>query len=180
MGRKDDRHLLAYRTEDSGHVRSLARRRRSAGSDGKPGTTQDDVVAALRESGVSVYGCRADRVEAHAGNIRSVLSHRPHLLLDNGASLAQTLLEGSEAHNVIGGTEETTTGANLLREAMPGKVGFPVIVINDSPLKLIMEKGVAAFLSTTNLMIPGKRFAVFGYGSVGGASRAPCTRYTAG
>ena len=141
---------------------------------GSPGTTQDDVVAALRESGVVVYGCRADRVGDHAGNIRSVLTHRPHLLLDNGASLVQMLLERPEPHNVIGGTEETTTGANLLREAMSGKVGFPVIVINDSPLKLIMENEhgvgptvVSAFLSTTNLMIPGKRFAVFGYGSVG-------------
>jgi adenosylhomocysteinase len=141
---------------------------------GSPGTTQDDVVASLRETGTVVYGSRSDRVADHDGNIRSVLSHRPHLLLDNGASLVQTLLNSSEPHNVTGGTEETTTGANLLREEMKGKIHFPVIVINDSPLKVIMENEhgvgptvVAAFLSTTNLMVPGRRFAVFGYGSVG-------------
>jgi adenosylhomocysteinase len=141
---------------------------------GSPGTTQDDVVAALRESGVVAYGCRNDRAGDHAANIRSVLSHRPQLLLDNGASLVQTLLEASSVDGVIGGTEETTTGANLLREQMKGRVPFPVIVINDSPLKLIMENEhgvgptvVSAFLNATNLMIPAKRFTVFGYGSVG-------------
>lgn len=141
---------------------------------GSPGTTQDDVVAALRQSGMTVYGRREDCPAEHADNIRHVLGHRPDLLLDNGASLVQTLLAGPEGHGVIGGTEETTTGANLLREELRGKVPFPVIVINDSPLKLIMENehGVgptvlAAFLTVTNLQVPAKRFAVFGYGSVG-------------
>ena len=139
---------------------------------GSPGTTQDDVAQALRDRGHAVFGCRADSLSAHDANIRNVLARRPEILLDNGASLVEALL--ADPYPVRGSTEETTTGANLLREKMADRVGFPVIVINDSPLKLIMENEfgvgptmVAAFLKVTNLQVPAKRFAVFGYGSVG-------------
>jgi len=139
---------------------------------GSPGTTQDDVADALRDAGHLVYGCRADTPAEHAANIAQVIAARPDILLDNGASLVEALLRAGG--HVIGGTEETTTGANLLREQMAGQVSFPVIVINDSPLKLIMENEhgvgptvVASFLKVTNLQVPAKRFAVFGYGSVG-------------
>jgi adenosylhomocysteinase len=139
---------------------------------GSPGTTQDDVADALRADGHLVCGCRADTPAEHAANIAQVIAARPDILLDNGASLVEALLRAGG--NVIGGTEETTTGANLLREQMAGQVSFPVIVINDSPLKLIMENEhgvgptvVASFLKVTNLQVPAKRFAVFGYGSVG-------------
>lgn len=141
---------------------------------GSPGTTQDDVVAALRDAGHEVFGRRTDGAAEHAANIRSVLAFQPDILLDNGASLVECLLKQPSRHAVRGGTEETTTGANLLREQMFGQVSFPVIVINDSPLKLIMENEhgvgptvVASFLKVTNLQVPAKRFAVFGYGSVG-------------
>jgi len=141
---------------------------------GSPGTTQDDVVVALRESGMTVYGRRADGAQEHAANIRGVLSHQPDVLLDNGASLVEALLEGPGVSRVLGGTEETTTGANLLREKMCGRIPFPIIVINDSPLKLIMENEhgvgptvVSAFQNVTNLQVPAKRFAVLGFGSVG-------------
>ena len=139
---------------------------------GSPGTTQDDVADALRADGHVVFGCRADTPVEHGANIRQVMAARPEVLLDNGASLVEALLE--DAYPIRGGTEETTTGANLLREKMAGRVHFPVIVINDSPLKLIMENEhgvgptmVASFLKITNLQVPAKRFAVFGYGSVG-------------
>ena len=141
---------------------------------GSPGTTQNDVVAALRGSGVSVYGQREDDHAAHIDNLRGVHSHRPHLLMDNGADLVFTLLEAAGDSRVIGGTEETTTGANRLREELPGGLPFPVIVINDSPLKLIMENEhgvgptmVEGFMRATNLLVPARPFVVFGYGSVG-------------
>ena len=54
---------------------------------GSPGTTVDDVADALRDDGVSVYGCRDDDGAAHARNLERVMSHRPKLLLDNGADL---------------------------------------------------------------------------------------------
>jgi adenosylhomocysteinase len=141
---------------------------------GSPGTTQDDVAAALRESGCEVFGRRADGAVEHAANIREVVARKPDIFLDNGASLVEDYLAGGQRHAILGGTEETTTGANLLREKLAGRIPFPVIVINDSPLKLIMENEhgvgptvVSSFLNVTNLQIPAKRVAVFGYGSVG-------------
>ena len=134
---------------------------------GSPGTTQDDVAIALANTGISVYGCSRDKRTEHLENIRDVLRHQPQLLMDNGADLTATLIEEFSANGVIGGTEETTSGANRLRSELRGRVSFPVIVINDSPLKRIVENEhgvgqttVEGFLRVTNLMVPGKRFVV--------------------
>ena len=141
---------------------------------GSPGTTQDDVAAALESTGVKVFTRNQDDAAAHLENIRRVLSFKPHLLLDNGADLIATLVGESAEHRVFGATEETTTGGNRLREQLRGGVGFPVIVINDSPLKLIMENEhgvgptvIEAFMRATNMLVPSRRYTVFGYGSVG-------------
>ncbi len=140
---------------------------------GSPGTTKNDVVAALRASGVIVFGQQEDDTISHQENIRQVLSYHPHLLLDNGADLVATYLTNPGQGRVIAGTEETTTGANRLRNELPN-VPFPIIVINDSPLKLIIENEhgvgptiVEGFMRETNLLIQSKSFVVFGYGSVG-------------
>jgi len=153
---------------------------------GSPGTTQNDVVAALRSTGLLVFGQREDDGSRHSQNLRSVLQNKPHLLLDNGADLVFALLENPAESRVIAGTEETTTGANRLREELPGGLPFPVIVINDSPLKLIMENEhgvgptvVEGFMRATNLLVPAKRFVVFGYGSVG-RGIAKCLRALGG
>jgi adenosylhomocysteinase len=143
---------------------------------GNLGTTQADVAQALIESGIPVYGDRTDDHKQHMENVRQVLRHKPNLLLDNGADLVATLLESDEfsPEGVLGGTEETTSGGNRLRQDFPGRVPFPVIVINDSPLKLIVENKhavgqsvVESFMRITNLMIPGRRFVVLGYGWCG-------------
>ncbi len=141
---------------------------------GSPGTTQDDVAAALESTGVKVFTKNQDDAVAHLENIRRVLSFKPHLLLDNGADLIATLIKDPSEHLVFGATEETTTGGNRLREQLQGSVQFPVIVINDSPLKLIMENEhgvgptvIEAFMRATNMLVPSRRYTVFGYGSVG-------------
>ena len=141
---------------------------------GSPGTTKNDVVAALRHTGVIVYGQQEDDSVRHHENIRQVLTHEPHLLLDNGADLVATYLTRTGRGNVIAGTEETTTGANRLRGELSGTVSFPIIVINDSPLKLIIENEhgvgptiVEGFMRETNLLVQSRSFVVFGYGSVG-------------
>ena len=147
---------------------------------GSPGTTQDDVAAALRTTGATVFGSRKDDGGRHLENVRQVLRCEPQLLLDNGADLVAALVAAPAPGLVIAGTEETTTGANRLREELRGALSFPVIVINDSPLKLIMENEhgvgptvVEGFMRATNLLVPAKRFVVFGYGSVGrGIARA--------
>ena len=85
-----------------------------------------------------------------------------------------TYLAGARQWQVIASTEETTTGANRLRGELAGQVPFPIIVINDSPLKLIMENEhgvgpsiVEGFMRETNLLVQSRSFVVFGYGSVG-------------
>jgi adenosylhomocysteinase len=141
---------------------------------GSPGTTKDDVAAAMRVDGIVVLGQQSDTGSIHLEHIRQVLSYEPNLLLDNGADLVATYLAGLAQWRVIASTEETTTGANRLRGELQGQVPFPIIVINDSPLKLIMENEhgvgpsiVEGFMRETNLLVQSRSFVVFGYGSVG-------------
>jgi adenosylhomocysteinase len=141
---------------------------------GSPGTTKDDVAATLRRAGVVVYGRQEDDGGRHQENIRQVLSHGPHLLLDNGADLVAAYLADPGRGRVIAGSEETTTGANRLRGELSAALAFPIIVINDSPLKLILENEhgvgptiVEGFMRETNLLVQSRSFVVFGYGSVG-------------
>ncbi|WP_145950097.1 adenosylhomocysteinase [Paenibacillus sp. Y412MC10] len=141
---------------------------------GSPGTTKDEVALALNTEGITVYGKKEDDRTQHLKNIHSVLQHKPQLLIDNGADLTRTLIQDYSTEGLIGCTEETTTGANLLREDLSGIFPVPVIVINDSPLKKIMENEhgvgqtvIEGFMRTTNLIIPAKRFVVIGYGTCG-------------
>jgi adenosylhomocysteinase len=139
---------------------------------GSPGTTHDDVADALRSTGIMVLGRRDDDPAQHRRNLAGVLESEPHLLLDNGADLVTELLAGGLPHP-IGATEETTTGGDRLR-ARAAAVPFPVIVINDSRLKLLVENEfgvgqsvVQGFMNATNLMLPAARAAVIGYGPCG-------------
>lgn len=146
---------------------------------GNHGSTQDDVVAALRESGMTLFGRRDDSVEQHHANIAAVLDADPDMLLDNGGDLAAGIVaRGVDAANatahVIGGTEETTSGGLRLRGELAGRVPFPMIVINDSMLKAIGENRhgvgqsvVESFMRITNVMVPGRHVLVIGYGWCG-------------
>ncbi|MBX3194028.1 MAG: adenosylhomocysteinase [Microbacteriaceae bacterium] len=141
---------------------------------GNHGSTQDDIVAHLRRAGMTVFGRRDDTLDEHHGNIAAVLDEGFDILLDNGADLAAGLVERSATAGVIGGTEETTSGGDRLRGELAGRVPFPVIVINDSLLKAIGENKhavgqsvVESFMRITNLMVPGRRFVVAGYGWCG-------------
>ena len=141
---------------------------------GNHGSTQDDVVAFLGASGMTVFGARDDTLGQHASNIQSVLNHQPNVLLDNGGDLTAGVLERGDQAGILGGTEETTSGALRLRGELAGRVPYPVIVINDSILKAIGENRhavgqsvVESFMRITNLMVPGRRFVVAGYGWCG-------------
>ena len=142
---------------------------------GNHGSTQDDVVAYLKALGMTVFGARDDDLMQHLGNVASVVASRPTMLLDNGADLA-AIIAGSPAAGaaVIGGTEETTSGGLRLRGELAGRIPFPMIVINDSPLKAIGENKhavgqsvVESFMRITNMMVNGRRFVVAGYGWCG-------------
>jgi adenosylhomocysteinase len=141
---------------------------------GNHGSTQDDVVAFLRESGMTLFGSRSDTLAQHEGNIASVLDAGPDILLDNGADLAAGVVERGAQSSILGGTEETTSGGLRLRGELAGRIPFPVLVINDSILKAIGENRhavgqsvVESFMRITNLMVPGRRFVVVGYGWCG-------------
>jgi len=141
---------------------------------GNFGSTQDDVVAALKHWGLTIYGRRDVGWDEHLGNVRKVVEHGPDILLDNGADLVALALETGVASRIRGGTEETTSGDDRMRAEFPGRVPFPVIVINDSPLKQIVENkhavgqgNVESIMRMTNLMINGRRFVIVGYGWCG-------------
>ncbi len=87
---------------------------------GNHGSTQDDVVAHLRSSGMTVFGRRDDTIDDHAGNIAAVLDARPGILLDNGGDLAAGVVARGLADEILGGTEETTSGATGCAANSPG------------------------------------------------------------
>jgi adenosylhomocysteinase len=141
---------------------------------GNHGSTQDDIVAALSAAGMRLFGRRRDTLAEHRANVARIAAARPDILLDNGADLVAETLAGGFAAGVRGGTEETTSGGDRLRSEFAGKVPFPVIVINDSPLKQIGENEhavgqsvVESFMRITNLMVNGRRFVVVGHGWCG-------------
>ncbi|PPF61438.1 adenosylhomocysteinase [Clavibacter michiganensis] len=141
---------------------------------GNHGSTQDDVVAYLQDQGMTLFGRRDDTLEQHHADVAAVLDSTPDILLDNGADLAAGIVARGAGATLIGGTEETTSGGDRLRAELLGQVPFPVIVINDSLLKQLGENKhavgqsvVESFMRITNLMIPGRRFVVVGYGWCG-------------
>ena len=141
---------------------------------GNLGSTQDDVVEALRSWGMTIYGQRDASPQEHLDNVKKVVRAKPDLLLDNGADLVAIALDTGLASSIRGGTEETTSGDDRLRSELAGKVQFPILVINDSPLKRIVENkhavgqgNVESIMRMTNLMINGRRFVVVGYGWCG-------------
>ncbi|WP_223690484.1 adenosylhomocysteinase [Leifsonia poae] len=141
---------------------------------GNHGSTQDDIVAALERNGIELFGHRDETLDEHRRNLERTIDRKPDILLDNGADLAAIVADRGLADTIVGGTEETTSGGFRLREEYAGRIPFPVIVINDSPLKAIAENrhavgqsAVESFMRITNLQVPGRRFAVAGYGWCG-------------
>ena len=141
---------------------------------GSPATTDDGVAAAMagRER-LRIHALKADDVPAHHAHIARVLDSDPDLLLDNGADLIAGTIE-RPGSRVTAATEETTSGRLRLTGELAGRVPFPVIVINDSPIKLSFESergigpaAVDGFFRATNTFIAGKTFAVVGYGWCG-------------
>ena len=151
---------------------------------GSPGTTQDEVAAALvAEYGVQVFARKNETYEQHLDYAARVLATGPDLVADNGADIHMLALTNpafsAAKSKIIGATEETTTGGFRLREEITGHV-FPTIVINDSRTKRIIENRygvgqsvVDGIMRCSNLLIGGRRATVIGYGYCGqGIARA--------
>ena len=139
---------------------------------GNYGTSQDDIVVLLRENGIDARGSGSDTREEHLAAVQSVVESDPDLLLDNGADLLKLAIDLEVP--ILGATEETTSGHMRLTTELAALVQVPVIVINDSPLKAIVENKHAvgqsvyeSFCRLTNLMPQSRAMLVVGYGWCG-------------
>ena len=113
---------------------------------GNYGTSQDDVVAHLSTQGIDARGSGSDSLARHLRHVESVVDSKPDILLDNGADLARRVVD--RGLTVLGGTEETTSGHNILAGELAPQLNFPIIVINDTPLKALVENKHAVGQST--------------------------------
>jgi adenosylhomocysteinase len=142
-----------------------------------PLSTQDDVAAALAEDDISVFAIRGEDEETYYQHIRAALEHRPQVTMDDGADLVSTLHKEGQGviENVLGGTEETTTGVIRLRAmAKEGVLRYPILAVNDALTKHLFDNRYGTGQSTvdgimraTNILLAGKKFVVAGYGWCG-------------
>ena len=149
-----------------------------------PLSTQDDVAAALVDYGIPVNAIKGEDDQTYYKHITTALKHKPQLTMDDGADLVSTLhKEHTElTADVIGGTEETTTGVIRLRNmAVAGKLNYPIIAVNDAQTKHFFDNRYGTGQSTidgitraTNILWAGRKVVVCGYGwcSKGIARRA--------
>jgi adenosylhomocysteinase len=182
-----DRPLAGVRMSGCLHITTetanLARVLVAGGADlvltaSNPLSTQDDAAAALvQHYGVPTYAIKGESNEVYYQHLNAALDHRPQLTMDDGADLV------SEIHkkrrdlltNMLGGTEETTTGVIRLRAmARDGALQFPVIAVNDAMTKHLFDNRYGTGQSTldgliraTNFLVAGKTFTVAGYGWCG-------------
>jgi len=140
-----------------------------------PLSTQDDVAAALvRHYEVPVFAIKGEDNETYYVHIKAALDHRPHVTMDDGADLVSTLHRERQdlLDDVIGGTEETTTGVIRLRAmADEGVLRYPIIAVNDAMTKHLFDNRygtgqstIDGLLRATNVLLAGKNFVVAGYG----------------
>ncbi len=142
-----------------------------------PLSTQDDVAAALAEHGVGVFAWYNTTQEEYDQFLHHALDSKPHIIIDDGGDLV-SLLHGERADlaaNVMGGSEETTTGVLRLRAlAAQNRLKFPMISVNDADCKHLFDNRYGTgqsvwdgIMRTTNLSIAGKTAVVAGYGWCG-------------
>lgn len=143
-----------------------------------PLSTQDDVAAALvSQYEIPVFAIKGEDNVTYYKHLRAALDHKPHITMDDGADLVSTLHKErrEQLPDVIGGTEETTTGVIRLRAmAADGALNFPVIAVNDAMTKHFFDNRYGTGQSTidgivraTNILLAGKTFVVAGYGWCG-------------
>jgi adenosylhomocysteinase len=142
-----------------------------------PLSTQDDVAAALVDYGVPANAIKGEDNKTYYKHIITALEHKPQITMDDGADLVSTLHKDyvKLAANVIGGTEETTTGVIRLRNmARAGKLIYPIIAVNDAETKHFFDNRYGTGQSTidgitraTNILWAARKVVVSGYGWCG-------------
>ncbi|MDO8564569.1 MAG: adenosylhomocysteinase [bacterium] len=143
-----------------------------------PLSTQDDVAAALAiEYGIETFAIKGEDNKTYFKHLNAVLDLKPHLTMDDGADLVSELHKNRTdlIKNVIGGTEETTTGVIRLKAmAKSGALRFPILAVNEAQTKHLFDNRYGTGQSTidgiiraTNKLIAGTTFVVAGYGWCG-------------
>jgi len=179
--------LNGYRIAACLHVTTetanLARTLKAGGADvvlcaSNPLSTQDDVAAALvDEYDISVFAIKGEDNDTYYSHIEAAVDHKPHLTMDDGADVIGVLHSArrEQLGDIIAGTEETTTGVIRLKALeADGKLGFPIIAVNEAKTKHLFDNRYGTGQSTvdgiiraTNVLLAGKRFVISGYGWVG-------------
>jgi adenosylhomocysteinase len=150
-----------------------------------PLSTQDDVAASLvRDYNIPTFAIKGEDNDSYYSHIMAAVDHKPQITMDDGADLVTVLhtKRTAELANVIGGTEETTTGVIRLRAmAKEGVLRYPIVAVNDADTKHLFDNRYGTGQSTidgiiraTNFLLAGSKFVVAGYGWCGRglASRA--------
>lgn len=150
-----------------------------------PLSTQDEVAAALvRYEKIPVFAIKGEDNQTYYRHLEQALAHAPHLTMDDGADLVTTIHERKTdlIKNILGGTEETTTGVIRLRSmARAGVLAYPIIAVNDALTKHLFDNrygtgqsSIDGLLRATNILLAGLTVVVCGYGWCGRgvASRA--------
>ena len=143
-----------------------------------PLSTQDDVAASLvKDWNMSVFAIKGEDIPTYHRHINVALDHRPHFIIDDGSDLVATLLQErpEQVAEVIGSTEETTTGITRLHSMQrDGALKFPAIAVNDAQTKHMFDNRYGTGQSTldgiiraTNRLVAGRNVVVLGYGWCG-------------
>lgn len=143
-----------------------------------PLSTQDDVAASLAEHlKIPVFAIKGEDTKTYYRHLKEVLATSPDITMDDGADLVSGIHQSKQFlyDNIIGGTEETTTGVIRLRAlANQGKLRYPIIAVNDADTKHLFDNRYGTGQSTvdgiiraTNKLLAGSNFVVCGYGWCG-------------
>ena len=143
-----------------------------------PLSTQDDVASSLvKDFGIPTFAIKGEDNKTYYKHIAAALDHRPRITMDDGADLVSTLHteRTGQIKDIIGGTEETTTGVIRLRSmAEKGVLKFPVVSVNDASTKHFFDNRygtgqstIDGILRATNRLMAGSVFVVCGYGWCG-------------
>jgi adenosylhomocysteinase len=150
-----------------------------------PLSTQDDTAASLvADFDIPVFAIKGEDNDTYHRHVQIALDHRPNLIIDDGCDVVATLIQQRQHQiaDIIGTTEETTTGIVRLRAMLrDGVLKFPAMNVNDADTKHFFDNRYGTGQSTldgviraTNVLLAGKTVVVAGYGwcGKGTASRA--------
>src|SRR6266550_5722973 len=183
----DEKPLKGVRIVACAHITTetanLARALQAGGAEAvliasNPLSTQDDVAASLvSDWGIPVYAIKGESTETYNRHVRTALDFHPDIIIDDGSDVVATLIKerGDQIKELIGSTEETTTGIQRLKAMeAAGVLTFPAIAVNDAQTKHFFDNRYGTGQSTldgiiraTNILLAGRNIVVVGYGWCG-------------